>query len=325
MKKSVFALAALTLASGAAMAQSSVTVFGIVDLAARSIKGADSVKYLSNEGRSASRLGFRGVEDMGGGMKASFHIEHGLNPDTGTTDSVFWQRRATVSLSGDFGEVRLGRHKTMTRTLIDDFDVFGTSGMFGLNRLIGLDRNRTDNQVMYYMPSMGGVYGSVGVAAGEGSNVAGTQRSMAGRLGYKAGALDVSAAYGQYGTGTKLKIGALGASYSFGDFALLGQYSKYDQGALSHKVANVAATLKMGSGKLLASYGKASGIANFTGDMIGVGYDHSLSKRTTLYTTLGRINNKNTSRFNLGGATGAALPVAGGNNTGYEFGIRHVF
>lgn len=326
MKKSVLALAALTLASGAAMAQSSVTVFGIVDLAVRNIKGADSVKYLSNEGRAASRLGFRGVEDLGGGLKASFHIEHGLNPDSGTTDATFWQRRATVSLSGDFGEVRLGRHKTATRTLIDDFDPFGTSGMVGLNRIIGLDRNRIDNQVGYYLPgSLGGIYGNFEVSAGEGSNVANTQRSYAGRLGYKAGALNVSGAYGQYGSTGKLKLTALGGSYDFGGFVLQGQYSQYKQGALTHKVANVGGSIKLGAGKIIASYGRAGGIRNNKADLLAIGYDHSLSKRTTLYTTFGRIDNKELSTFTLAGATGRALPTAGGNSTGYEFGIRHNF
>ena len=182
MKKTVLALAALVGSVGA-MAQSSVTVFGVLDVAARDVKGASSVKQLVNEGRAASRLGFRGVEDIGGGLKASFHIEAGIAPDTGSADAAFWQRRAaTVSLSGDFGEVRLGRHKAATRTLLDEFDPFATSGMPGLNRIIALDRNRLDNQVGYYFPKMGNFYGNVEVTAGEGST---TGKSTVGRLGYK--------------------------------------------------------------------------------------------------------------------------------------------
>ena len=198
MKKTLVALCALL--AGTAMAQSSVTVFGILDVAARDLKGADSVKYLSNEGRSASRLGFRGVEDMGGGLKASFHIEHGFNPDSGTTDANFWQRRATVSLTGEFGEIRLGRHKTATRTLQDDFDIFGTSGMPGLNRIMGLDRNRIENQVAYFFPKMGSFYGNVEVSAGEGAQGgtgSGAGKSMAGRFGYRDGGLNVSGAFRQ--------------------------------------------------------------------------------------------------------------------------------
>lgn len=324
MKKTVVALAAL-LGSVGAMAQSSVTVFGVIDVAARNLKGANSVKYLSNEGRAASRLGFRGVEDIGGGLKASFHIEHGLSPDSGAADAVFWQRRATVSLSGDFGEVRLGRHKAATRTLLDEFDPFATSGMVGLNRIIGSDRNRMDNQVGYYFPKMGDFYGNVEVSAGEGSNTTSAQRSTAARFGYKTKDLHLSGAYGQFGDTNKLKLTALGASYSFGDFGLTGNFSQYKQGATTLKVSNLGATLKMGNGKLIGSYGNASGAANRDANLIAVGYDHSLSKRTTLYTTYGRIDNKGTSTFSLLGSAGASLPLAGGNSTGYEFGVRHNF
>jgi predicted porin len=321
MKKTTLALAALLVSAGA-MAQSSVTVFGVLDLAARNLKGANSVKYLSNEGRAASRLGFRGVEDIGGGLKASFHIEHGLSPDTGAADSVFWQRRATVSLTGGFGEVRLGRNKAATRTLIDEFDVFGTSGMPGLNRIIGLDRNRMDNQVAYYLPKMGDFYGSMEMSAGEGST---TGKSTAARFGYKTKALNLSAALGKFGSTNKLDITAFGASYSFGDVGLMGQYSQYKQGATTLKVSNLGATVKMGNGKLIGSYGNASGAANRDANLLAVGYDHSLSKRTTLYTTFAKIDNKGSSTFSLLGAAGASLPVAGGNSSGYEFGVRHNF
>jgi predicted porin len=328
MKKSVLALAALASLSGAAMAQSSVTAFGIIDLAARSMKGADSVKYLSNEGRSTSRLGFRGVEDLGGGMKASFHIESQVNPDDGSTSANFWQRRATVSLSGGFGEIRLGRHKAATRTLIDDFDPFGTSGMPGLNNLLRLaDRNRMDNQVAYHLPAMGGVYGNFEVSAGEGANTANTARSYAGRLGYKAGPLNVSGAYGQFGDSNKVKIMVFGGSYDFGGFMLQGQYSETEQGPNTHKVANIGGSMKLGAGKLVATYGRAGGVVGAKADLLGLGYDHSLSKRTTLYTTVARIDNKDNTGlvFSLGGATGRALAVGGGNSTGYEVGVRHTF
>lgn len=325
MKKSVLALVALASMSGAAMAQSSVTAFGIIDLAARSMKGADTVNYLSNEGRATSRLGFRGVEDMGGGLKAGFHIETQVNPDDGSVGGNFWQRRATVSLMGDFGELRLGRDKSHTRTLIDTFDPFGTSGMPGLNRLIALDRNRMDNGVMYFLPSMGGVYGSVSVTAGEGSDTSATQRSTSARLGYKSKAFDLSGAYGQFGSTNKLKITALGASYDFGGFMLQGQYSQYKQGANDLKVANIGGSVKLGAGKLIGSYGRASGAANREANLLAVGYDHSLSKRTSLYGTIARIDNKGTSTFSLNGANGRALPVAGGNSSGYEVGVRHNF
>ena len=82
MKKSLLALAALTAFAGVASAQSSVTLFGIVDLAARSVKNhSGSIKSLSTNGQVSSRLGVRGVEDLGGGLRAGFWIEGDLVGD----------------------------------------------------------------------------------------------------------------------------------------------------------------------------------------------------------------------------------------------------
>ena len=125
MKKSLVALAVLAGFAGAAAAQSSVTLFGVIDVAARYTKAnGQDTKQLTNDGSSSSRFGVRGVEDLGGGLKAGFWLEGALAADTGTADATrFWGRRASVSLMGDFGEVRLGRGKTSTRLVVDDFDV----------------------------------------------------------------------------------------------------------------------------------------------------------------------------------------------------------
>ena len=134
MKKSLIALAVLA-ASGAAMAQSSVTLFGIVDATYAIGRGDTSNKnQLTNSGYNSSRLGFKGSDDIGGGLKGSFHLEAGLNNDNGAgagtnnnnqaaaaTDPVIngrnqgltFNRRSTVSLEGGFGEVRLGRDYTL--------------------------------------------------------------------------------------------------------------------------------------------------------------------------------------------------------------------
>ena len=113
MKKSLLALAALTAFTGVASAQSSVTLFGIVDVSMRNVKnGPTSLKSLSTDGMGSSRLGFRGVEDIGGGLRASFWLEGSLAADTGNANGQNWQRRSTVSLTGGFGEVRLGRDYT---------------------------------------------------------------------------------------------------------------------------------------------------------------------------------------------------------------------
>lgn len=327
MKKSVLAFAALSLVSGIAAAQSSVTVFGIVDVAVRNLKGGGSLTQLINEGRSASRLGFRGTEALGGGLKAGFHIEHGFNPDTGGADSVFWQRRATVSLMGDFGEVRLGRNKWADRTIQDDFDPFGTSGIAAVTRVfssLGMSvPNRANNYVGYYLPSAGGFYGNFDVAAGEATD---NDKGYAARLGYKNKQLNVSAAYGQHGAGNKFKSASLAGSYAMGDFTLLGLYTKNERGADDQSILNLGLLVKMGSGKVTVSVADAEGSGtNKDAKLMALGYDYSLSKRTTMYTTVARVSNDGNATFSLNGTTGAAAVTAGGNSTGYEVGIRHTF
>ena len=127
MKKSLLALAVLGAFAGVASAQSSVTLYGTIDLSAKYVKntGSDRRVSLSQDGINSSQLGFKGVEDLGGGLKAGFVLLSGINADTGTANAKFWNRRATVSLMGNFGEVRLGRDYTPTFWNNTIFDAFG--------------------------------------------------------------------------------------------------------------------------------------------------------------------------------------------------------
>src|SRR5450830_547499 len=115
MRTTLFASAVLCAFSGAAMAQSSVTLFGTMDLGVRHVDNGDSsVTSVSSHGASTSKIGFRGEEDLGGGWGAGFWLEAQVDPDTGLTGGsngtglAFFNRRSTVSLSGPWGEVRLG-------------------------------------------------------------------------------------------------------------------------------------------------------------------------------------------------------------------------
>ena len=118
MKKSLIALAVLA-ASGAAMAQSSVTLYGVADAGVTYLNGADNWSGVTSGNNLTSRLGFRGTEDLGGGLKANFVLEGGFNLDNGDGASGYagakagegfqFKRRSTVGLSGGFGEVRMGR------------------------------------------------------------------------------------------------------------------------------------------------------------------------------------------------------------------------
>jgi predicted porin len=184
MKKSLIALAVLATA-GVASAQSSVTLFGIVDATLQHVtnSGGTKVTRLTNSGYNSSRLGFRGVEDLGGGMSASFWLEAGMNNDDGSGDptnlnnqasgtgaavagrqGLTFNRRSTVSLAGGWGEVRLGRDYTPQFWNLTVFDPFGTNGVGttqALNSIItGVTAVRASNSIGYFAPGkLGGFYG----------------------------------------------------------------------------------------------------------------------------------------------------------------------
>ena len=107
IKRSIALAVLATLASGAALAQSSVTLYGRLNVTAerQKVGSADAVVELNN---TASRIGFKGEEDLGGGLKAGFIIEHGFDPTTGAAASTFWGRQSEVYLSSKLGMLRLG-------------------------------------------------------------------------------------------------------------------------------------------------------------------------------------------------------------------------
>lgn len=355
MKKSLLALAALTAFAGAASAQSSVTLFGVVDVNARNVKNgsAGSIKSLSTDGNASSRLGLRGVEDLGGGMRAGFWIEGGLGADIGsqgggnggaTATGAQWNRRSTVSLMGGFGEVRLGRDYTPTFWNHTIFDPFGTNGVGSSTNIIspaptvapfGTAQTlvRANNSIGYFLPGgLGGLYGQVMIAAGE-NQVPGNKYTGF-RLGYAAGPLNVAFAYGKTGTQTgatgAMKAMNLGGSFNMGFMTLMGQYHKYEEGPV-RDLTNylIGGSVPMGAGAFKFSLGKTSRTldsrAERDASQMVLGYTYDLSKRTTLYTHFSRV--KNDAGLNYTAGVGGPARAAGTSftSTGYEFGVRHNF
>jgi predicted porin len=276
MKKSLLALAALTAFAGAASAQSSVTLFGIVDLAARHVKnpGTAGVNTLSPSGSATSRLGLRGVEDLGGGMRAEFWLEGDLTADNGMAAGQTWRRRSTVGLVGGFGEVRLGRDYTPDFWNHTVFDPFATAGVGNsvntFPSLNGVDLVRADNSIGYFLPSgLGGIYGQYmhGLPeTGITQTVPQNNRKVNGvRLGYQSGPINVAVSRATQ------KIGApayersnLGGSFRTGGLTLMGQYNKgkaiggADNGfSVSHYLLGGRYT--MGQGIVKFSYVKSDG------------------------------------------------------------------
>ena len=355
MKKSLIALAVLA-ASGAAMAQSSVTLFGVIDAAVTHGSGdtANSTR-LTNSGHTASRLGFRGVEDLGGGLKAGFHLEMGLNNDDGsgvatntnnqttggtTGGGLTFNRRSTVSLMGNFGEVRLGRDYTPQYLSQIAFDPFGTVGAGQIVQaqsgigLGGPTSQRASNSVAYHAPKMGGFYGTAMYHMGENlSTPSATKKDGNGvgfRAGFAQGPFDVALAYTEtkFATTGDIKSFNLGGSYDLGMAKLMALYSQDKNnmaGARDGKGFLVGGLVPVGAGQVRLAYStyKHDGAGlDPKVEKFALGYVHNLSKRTALYATYAHLrNDNNLTNFALRGAAGKA----GQNSSGYDFGIRHSF
>jgi len=341
--KKIATLAVLAAASVGAYAQSSVTLFGVLDVNARYVKNGDNkIKSLGSGGINTSRLGVRGTEDLGDGLKAGFWLETGLNVDSGTQSDAtrFWNRRATVSLSGNFGELRLGRDYTPTYLGYSDYDPFGDNGVAASSKFdssLGTARDtgtRADNQIMYLTPgNLGGFYGRAAVAAGEGT--AG-KKYYGGRAGWAAGPIDVSASYGQTTVAPlagedKFKTFDVGGSYDFGVVKAMSYYTQSKFANQKIATYSIGAIVPVGLGQIKAAYTHANASGTTAAgvnvdandaDQVALGYIYNLSKRTALYTTAAYVKNKGNANFAVASAPAIA---AGQKSTGLELGMRHAF
>jgi predicted porin len=334
------ALAALPLcmAFGAA-AQSSVELYGVLDVGVqRSNNGVTHLNSESSNGNAlASRLGFRGTEDLGDGLKAQFVLENGLTPDTGAQADAarFFNRRSTVALLGGWGEVRLGRDYTPTYWQLLTFDPFGTNGVAKVITFDPALSNqatavRADNSVQYRLPgNLGGLQGEVMVSANESTTGPTGNKYAGGRLGYVAGPVNVALAYGQTTVtpllnGSKVKELFVGGSYDFGLAKLslnLADRKLGDNRRKFYQVGAVAPVSAAGAVKFSFVKYKNNSAASDDATLIGLGYTHNLSRRTQLYATAARIKNDPAAAF----AAGSLAAVAGKSSTGYEAGLRHSF
>ena len=346
MRRSAVALAVLGAVTTGAYAQSSVTLFGILDLAARNVRNgsAGSVKSLTSGGLNTSRIGFRGVEDLGSGLRAHFHLEAAQNPDTGTTDTAkFFGRRATVGLSNPMGELRLGRDYNPTFWNTYWFDPFGAVGVGTILNFTTAPQGtmgsgattvlRNDNSIGYFLPrNIGGIYGQAMVAAGEGTP---GNKYVGGRLGFAAGPVDVAVAYGSTETAfaNDFDQANAGASYDFGVAKVMALYHIAKFGDLKQRTMLVGATASFGQSQVRASYAMhnrsgGSAAAGLSDDddskLMAVGYVYNLSKRTALYGTLARIKNDGASRAVVNVSPPAGMR-GGESSTGYELGVSHIF
>lgn len=326
----LLATAALMGATSPALAQSAVTLFGVMDMAARQVNNNTNVKQLAASGLTSSRFGVRGGEDLGGGLKADFWLEGALEADTGAGGT--WQRRSTIGLSGNFGEVRLGRTKNPTGLNWEQFDIFGATGMGSSDRLQApvlpaggayQSFSGSSNSVNYYTPGSTGFFGEATAAAGEA--VPGNKYTGV-RLGYRSAALLVAGAYGttQVTGSVDAKMLNIGASYDMKSANFTAFYNTTDVGPADQNNLLVSVSVPIGSWAMRASYQKMDGggsISNRSAKMAALSATYNLSRRTALYSTYAKISNTGTSY-----SVAAGSPLSTGiGSSGYELGLRHSF
>lgn len=343
MKKSLIALAVLA-SSGAAMAQSSVTLFGIVDEAVTFVNGHDNWNGLQSGGNATSRIGFRGVEDLGGGLKAQFWLEAGILADSGSGQSggaagsgLEFKRRSTVSLLGNFGEVRLGRSTTAAYDAVSRYDNFGTVGIGGSQQSAELIR--VSNMLSYYTPDFSGFKAGLNYGFGEVAGENRASRYLGGSVTYDNGPLSLGLGYDRLNRANVLgedmtRLG-LGGSYNFGVVKLASSYTTTTYKPVTglkdkNRGLYVGLSAPVGAnGEAKISYNryenKFDGV-KLKADQIALGYVHNLSKRTAVYGTYAYMKNKNNDGDNLGLTLGTSATLKdNGSQHGVQVGIRHAF
>ena len=353
MKKTLVALAVLA-ASGAAMAQSSVTLYGIVDAyvgstkdttgaSGNTAKSATAVSQTKVEsgGLKSNRWGMRGSEDLGGGLKASFKLEQRFKSDTGEQDGVAFKGESSVSLSGGFGAVTLGRTATPFDDLRGKTNPIGDTSMSPVGDAIKEARgdytDKVDNAIVYASPSFSGFSAAVGVSLGENktNTVSATQHTSI-KVQYANGPLLVGYGYQKEELQTPVApatavgindvtYNLVAGAYDFGMAKVVGGYQTADRKTLNVKTGEDKSYYFGVSAPVAANANVYFGYVNSEFDAVAAGGDvkatgytlaanYFLSKRTDLYVSYKKIDKENDN-------TGVDL----GEISVFAVGVRHAF
>lgn len=332
IRKLAMGLTAFALSAGA-LAQSAVTTYGIVDNNFGWGKAArGTLTRMGNSGYLGSRLGFRGTEDLGSGLRASFVLEHGFNSDEGTATAVFWNRQVYVGLGGPWGEVLLGRQYTPSFLVHATYDAFGPQGVAAQQVLLGsmeltqAANIRANDAVTYRTPATLGGFSALLMTT---DHTASPGWYHGAKIGYAGGPLSVDLALGHYNNPAigDLDSFSLGARYTLGPVMLYALFNKADSGSgndsrgmqTSMAYTFGATTLKLSVAE--SRQRSATGADVGTTRRFGVGFVHALSKRTFVYGQYARLDNSKGARAALNGAPNDADRAA----QGLDFGIAHLF
>lgn len=324
------ALAFVALAStGAACAQSSVVIYGIIDQGVvKANDGTTPGAMLPGRGATpdtwtikagnTSRLGFRGQEDLGGGLYSRFQFEHRFAADTGASSNstVFWLGRSVVALgSKTLGEVYAGREYSAAYTVALNADptfwsyvsqlgaAYTYANYTPVASTVEASNIRWANSVGYKTPTWGGFSAEVATALGEGTR----KRATSGNAQFKTGGLWVAAGVDRLDSNTHMELVAAG--YDFGVVTPKASYTRAKGGVNGDaKSFTVSALVPFAVGRAYLSYGSLRPASNRDSSMIGTGAQYDLSKRTLVYLNLGTAKQDTFTR-----------------TTAFDLGIKHTF
>ena len=349
MKKTVLAFAVAAAMGVPAVAAADTTLYGRFNVSLDNVdNGAEKSTQLAS---NSSRIGVRGSEDLGGGLRGVFQMEAAFDA-TGGTGGTLASRNTFVGLAGDFGEVRLGRHDTpyklatlrmnfLADTVGDMHNIFGAAG--DENGASGTFYQRADNTVLYMSPNFEGFRAMAsyttdsrpgGDTPGEG---AGDQDGYSLAATYENGPLFVAAAYerrndweGEGGDPTAWKIGG---TYSIDDLTIALGYERIDSdadGIGSRNAYHLGARYNLGQAFLAASYTNAGSfdIPDTGAKAWAIGGGYNLSRRTGLYATYAQVDNDDNTGYGMHGTgkgKGTAPADDGVKVKGFQVGVFHNF
>jgi predicted porin len=319
-----------------ASAQSSVTMYGVVDAAvAHEDNGAPGgARTVVNSGnQSSNRLGFRGVEEIGNGLKAVFNLEAGLALDTGAADTVLFGRRAVVGLEGGFGALTIGREYTPIADIAAATDING-QGFYGTNLSsfnAGRLTRRISNSVNYRSSLMRGF--KLGLAYGLGETTTGPSQNLMGvGASYTMGNLYLGAGYHtiERQLSGDDKDMMVGAAYKIGAVELKANYMAADPAGANNKYeqVNLGAALGFGANKVYANLQRNALQSGAKGNAVSLAYAYTLSKRTNVYASYATLRNNATGLFGLNSPGVNVNPPAsapGADPSVLALGVRHTF
>lgn len=338
MNKTIIVTALLAAQAGAACAQSNVTIFGTLDqFVELGDNGKANVNRLQSGGIWGSRIGFKGTEDLGGNNKAIFILESGINADDGSLGQggLLFGRQAFVGLSGDYGQLTVGRQYSPTFTTMATYGLGGGMGWGNASvDFTDLTVLRVNNSINYVAPAVGGVTAKVFYALGENATPGQKQvgNLAGGALQYDQGPFSATLSYLQRKT-TAVNTEHWwtgGASYDFGvaKAGLVVQKRGDDIGAARTTFYELSTTVPIGAASLLLDLGilRNDVTANADAKLFGVRYDYYLSRRSTLYAGVVKVKNESAAAVTINGAASAGMVVARGDDPrAIALGLRHTF